>query len=106
MIRLALLATALVSGNLAAETLCSLGDLQRIIGVEYESNEIAVPCAVRYQKVNEGEITYPWRAERQVGYCEARADALAAKFSALGWTRETQPESNPDLAEDHSASNP
>jgi hypothetical protein len=40
-IRLALLATALVSGNLAAETLCSLGDLQRVISVEYESNEIA-----------------------------------------------------------------
>ena len=106
MIRLAILATVLVSGNLAAETLCSLGDLQRIIGVEYESKEIAVPCAVRYQKVNEGEITYPWRAERQVGYCEARADALAAKFSALGWTCETQPKFNPDIAEDHSASNP
>jgi len=105
-IRLALLSSVLVSGNLAAETLCSLGDLQRIISVEYESNVLEVPCQVRYKKVNEGEITYPWRAKREAGYCEARADALAAKFSALGWTCEAQPKSNPDIAEDHSASNP
>ena len=54
--RLALLATVLVSGSLAADTLCSLGDLQRVISVEYESNAIAVPCQVRYEKINEGEI--------------------------------------------------
>jgi hypothetical protein len=65
-----------------------------------------VPCQVRYKKVNKGEITYPWLAERQIGNCEARAEALTAKFTALGWTCETQPESNHDLAEDHSASNP
>ena len=106
MIRLALLATALVSGNLAAETLCSLGDLQRVISVEYESNEIAVPCQVRYKKVNEGEITYPWRAEREAGYCEARAEALAAKFSSLGWSCKAKPESSTLDATENSASNP
>ncbi|MBT3461969.1 MAG: hypothetical protein HOM69_07880 [Gammaproteobacteria bacterium] len=106
MIRLALLSSVLVSGNLGAETLCSLGDLQRVISVEYESNVLEVPCQVRYKKVNEGEITYPWRAKRQAGYCEARAKALAAKFTALGWTCETKPESNPDRSEEHSASNP
>ena len=104
--RLALLATVLVSDSLAADTLCSLGDLQRVISVEYESNAIAVPCQVRYEKINEGEISYPWRAERQVGYCEARADALATKFSTLGWTCETKPKADPDTLTEHSASNP
>ena len=106
MIRLALLATALASGSLAAETLCSLGDLQRVISVEYESSVIAVPCQVRYKKVNEGDVTYPWRAEREIGYCEARAEALATKFTTLGWTCETRPDANADSAAEHSPSNP
>ena len=101
-----MLAAGLLSGPLAAETLCTLGDLQRVISVEYDSSLARVPCQVRYQKVNEADISYPWRAERQAGYCEARAKALAAKFSALGWSCKAN--SNPGTvdATGHNASNP
>ena len=106
MIRFVLLSTFLISGNLAAQTLCTLGDLQRVISVEYESSLAQVPCQVRYKKVNEDEITYPWRAEREAGYCEARAEALAAKFSSLGWSCKAKPESSTLDATENSASNP
>jgi|TARA_B110000305_G_scaffold29609_1_gene27922 hypothetical protein len=106
LIRFVLLATLLVSGNLAAQTLCTLGDLQRVISVEYESSQAQVPCRVRYKKVTEDEITYPWRAEREAGYCEARADALSAKFSSLGWSCKAKPESSTLDATENSASNP
>ena len=105
MIRFVLLSTFLISGNLAAQTLCTLGDLQRVISVEYESSLAQVPCQVRYKKVNEDEITYPWRAEREAGYCEARAEALAAKFSSLGWSCKAKPESSTLDATENSASN-
>jgi hypothetical protein len=74
--------------HLSADAICRLGQLERKITVVYEHPPAQVPCQVRYVKTPEREISFPWRAVREIGYCEARAKALAEKFQSLGWSCE------------------
>ncbi|MCH1556199.1 MAG: hypothetical protein L7T26_08220 [Pseudomonadales bacterium] len=74
--------------HLSADAICRLGQLERKISVVYEQPPAQVPCQVRYVKTPEQEISFPWRAAREIGYCEARVKALAEKFQSLGWTCE------------------
>jgi len=79
----------LLSANTAnADTLCRIGDIERRIGIDYANPPSKVPCQVRYLKVNINDLSFPWRAERELGYCEARAEALIEKFKSLGWSCE------------------
>lgn len=78
----------LVPVHLSAESICRLGQLERRISVDYERPPAKVPCQVRYEKKPGADISFPWRAVREIGYCEARATALAEKFEALGWSCE------------------
>ena len=82
---------AIMPLQLTAEALCRLGDLERHITVVFEQPPALVPCRVQYIKHPGGEISFPWRATREIGYCEARARALAEKFKNLGWSCQDLP---------------
>ena len=85
-----LITFALLGGLAAAAAVaeerhvCQLADLTRIISVEYEQPGEPVPCRVRYEKVGES-VTYPWNAQGQEGYCEARVTEFVAKHGGRGW---------------------
>lgn len=66
-----------------ADWTCKSADVTRRVSVEYETAS-AVPCRVTYEK--QGTLTYPWRAERQLGYCEAKAEQLVERLRSFGWT--------------------
>jgi hypothetical protein len=70
----------------AHEIVCMNGQLQRNISVLHEIEGQEVPCAVKYEKPSEGGTTeFPWRADNQEGYCEEKADYLAARLASFGW---------------------
>jgi len=66
---------------------CTSGDLVRRIEVIY-ATAAEVPCEVHYFKDSEapGEAEVLWRAASEHGYCENRADELAARLGGWGWT--------------------
>ena len=35
-----------------------------------------------------GQLEYPWRAERQSGYCESKAEHLVERLRGFGWNCE------------------
>ena len=74
------------AGDVSADTVCRVGEIERIIGVDYQTPTAVVPCKVRYFKVNDNDLSFPWSAQQEPGYCEARAAALVEKFASLGWT--------------------
>lgn len=43
-----------------------------------------VPCEVKYTKPSGSQIL--WSANHEVGYCESKATAFAAKLDTLGWS--------------------
>ncbi len=91
-----LLALAFASPAIATEYLCRDGNIERRISVEYEHKGWKVPCKVKYDKSSEGVIDYPWSAETTVGYCEDRAEFLAAKLENWGWVcRRVETEETP-----------
>ena len=70
----------------AGDYQCSHGDLQRRVEIVYETGG-AMPCEVHYHKDTEapGEHQVLWRAESELGYCEARATEFKAKLEGWGW---------------------
>jgi hypothetical protein len=64
---------------------CRSGNELRKISVEYEHKGWQVPCRVKYEKSDDQQIQYPWNAQATVGYCEEKADFLAAKLENWGW---------------------
>lgn len=66
--------------------ICTQGQDTRKVSVEYETNS-TVPCRVKYQKPE--SLEYPWRAERETGYCEAKAAQLVERLRSFGWTCST-----------------
>jgi len=48
--------------------------------------EEKLPCEVRYQK--EGSETVLWTAQKQLGYCEAKAKRFVEKHKGWGWSCE------------------
>ena len=73
------------AGNLYADTTytCTLDDSERVISVNYDNQDMEVPCEVRYKK--EGEAEMLWRAEAQAGYCEEKAELFVQKQTGWGW---------------------
>ncbi|NIW25306.1 MAG: hypothetical protein GWN29_12465 [Gammaproteobacteria bacterium] len=66
---------------------CTNGDVVRRVEILYTTGA-AVPCAVHYYKDTEapGALEVPWNAQKQTGYCEARAGELVASLRGWGWT--------------------
>lgn len=80
-----LLLTSISSLALANDFVCRSGNITRIISVEYEHKGWEIPCRVKYEKVDEGGVTYPWNAQATPGYCENRAAFLVDKLRNWGW---------------------
>ena len=66
---------------------CSMDSLERTVELRYETPGEGVPCEVRYAKPTEGVGEQVlWRAEREVGYCEARFEKFVDKLVGFGWS--------------------
>ncbi len=81
--------------TLANEFVCQSGGITRIISVEYEHKGWEVPCRVKYDKTDEGDVSYPWNAQATPGYCEDRAEFLADKLRNWGWVCTKKEEGQP-----------
>ncbi len=64
---------------------CTQGSLTRSVSVVYADPGQPVPCEVLYEKPNEQQTMTLWRAQNEVGYCEARAREFVQKLQSLGW---------------------
>ena len=94
---IALIALAALSNPIwAAPVVCSQGQLSRSIEVVYGHPELALPCEVIYDKINEGTQSILWRAENAQGYCEEQADQLIRKHIDWGWACTAEGENEPE----------
>ena len=65
---------------------CTNGDLERNVTIYYPQAPQRVPCEVYYSKRDEHVIPRVlWDAQRDAGYCEARATAFVTRLESLGW---------------------
>lgn len=85
---LLLLAAPVVS--LAAEYICKNEGATRTISVEYQADPDPVPCRVRYDRTDAGDVQYPWNARNQAGFCEQKAAELADRLGSFGWDCQRQ----------------
>ena len=69
----------------AVANTCTQGDLVRNVTVVYSDPGQPVPCEVLYEKPMEGQSMTLWRAQNEIGYCEARAAEFLLKLESLGW---------------------
>ena len=70
----------------AESWICEHGTLVREINVE-RATVNPVPCSVVYDKQGEGLGTSVlWTAAADGAYCDAKANGLAEKLNALGWS--------------------
>jgi hypothetical protein len=44
-----------------------------------------VPCQVKYEKPDEGDVSYPWNAQQDPDYCREKAKYLANRLGSFGW---------------------
>lgn len=63
---------------------CKNGNTERSVEVVYSQPGSKVPCEVKYTKSSGSQIL--WSANHEVGYCESKATAFAAKLDTLGWS--------------------
>lgn len=71
---------------------CTMKELSRRIEVDYLDPPSRIPCAVNYYKDTEapGQRETPWKAEKQEGYCEDKANDFIEKLSNWGWSCQSQ----------------
>lgn len=70
----------------AHATQCVRDQLTRSVDVVYTQPGQPVPCEVVYEKPEAGSgVQTLWRAQNEVGYCEARAEEFVAKLEAMGF---------------------
>ena len=69
-----------------AQTKCTSDGLLRSVNVVYPEHGQLLPCEVRYEKPAENQSMTLWRAENQMGFCEAQAEKFIAKLQDLGWS--------------------
>ncbi len=69
-----------------AQTQCTNDGLLRSVNVVYPEQGQVLPCEVRYEKPAENQSMTLWRAENQIGFCEAQAEKFIAKLQDLGWS--------------------
>ena len=74
-----------LTSHATAVTVCTMGELSRSVEVIYSQPGHPVPCEVVYEKPNEGGLQTLWRANNEVGYCEAKAEAFVEKLRNMGW---------------------
>ncbi|UXD89034.1 hypothetical protein [Thalassolituus hydrocarboniclasticus] len=67
-------------------TVCSHGNLTRIIEVKY-TGEGTIPCEVHYTKDSGSQVL--WSAQTEGGYCEQKAAEFVEKQRGWGWECET-----------------
>jgi len=77
--------------SFAHEYSCSNNGATRKISVEHEPGR-ELPCQVKYEKPDEGEVSYPWNARNSPDYCKQKADYLAQRLRSFGWTCEQHDE--------------
>ena len=53
------------AGDVSSDTVCRVGEIERIIGVDYQTPTAVVPCKVRYFKVNDKDLSFPWSAQQE-----------------------------------------
>jgi hypothetical protein len=78
-----------------AQTQCTNDGLLRSVTVVYPQQGQALPCEVRYEKPAENQSMTLWRAENQLGFCEAQAEKFVAKLQDLGWSCTADTDSHP-----------
>lgn len=85
----------IIAGTLGAwpaladlERTCTLGATVRMVEVRYAGDPGRPPCEVVYTKETEapGREEVLWTATRDAGFCEAKADELAALLERNGWS--------------------
>ena len=74
---------------------CTAGNQTRTISIVRQHHGWDLPCKVRYHKLLEGSVSYPWRAENTRGYCSEKAQFLAEKLQKLGWECMVEPSQGP-----------
>lgn len=68
----------------AADFLCHKNAVTYWIKVEYDKAGQALPCSV-YRWVLPQQREMLWRATRDAGFCEAKADEVRQKLESYGW---------------------
>ena len=68
----------------AADYLCHKNAVTYWIKVEYETAEQVLPCSV-YRWVLPRQRERLWRATKDPGFCEAKADEVRQKLEGYGW---------------------
>ncbi|MCB1693670.1 MAG: hypothetical protein KDI19_12960 [Pseudomonadales bacterium] len=81
-----LLALALPAS--AHDFVCRNGSAERMISVEHEIEGQDLPCVVKYDKKDTGDVLFPWNAANTPGFCEEKAEYLADRLGKFGWTCE------------------
>lgn len=69
----------------SASTECTMDQMTRTVTVVYGNPGQPVPCEVLYEKPADNQSLTLWRAQNEVGYCEARAAEFVNKLVDLGW---------------------
>ena len=81
---------ALITNQAAATRFeCTAGN--QTISIVRQHHGWDLPCKVRYHKLLEGNVSYPWEAENTKGYCGKKAHFLAEKLQKLGWKCMVEP---------------
>jgi hypothetical protein len=83
----------------AEPTVCTLQGDQRSVEVVYSGEAGGVPCEVIYSKRAESSSASIYRANHEVGYCEARAAEFVDALRGWGWQC-AAPEPAPPVAPD------
>lgn len=68
----------------AGNYLCHRDKATYWIKVDYETPDADLPCSV-YRWVLSGEPELLWRATREQGFCEAKAEEVKQRLVAYGW---------------------
>lgn len=86
-------ATPVVQADSSNNYLCTLGDLQRRVEVDYGAPPAPVPCYVSYYKDTEasGSVSTLWQADNKEGYCETQAATFISKLESWGWDCNNNP---------------
>lgn len=63
---------------------CERGDANRSVAIEYQEPGQQVPCEVIYHKPPQ-DPSVLWRANSEVGFCEAKAEELVETLESGGW---------------------
>lgn len=70
----------------AINFLCTFGNSERVIRVEYENVDIKLPCEVIYEKEDSHQAL--WSAQNIQGFCEIKAREFVEQQRSWGWTCE------------------